>query len=269
MPIESFGGHLPDSLGSVWSLRHLHVGSAVISGTFPPGLVENTQLEQLYLCDVLVGGTLPDAFSKDFFRLQLYGVKYLSGTIPSTWGAANFRMLFAANVERMSGTIPQVLGQQELGFLTWKTMPRVSGTVPADYHPDHSVAQRLPDSPAIHMPGMGYFALFYVPFSGTMPDNLVCNGNKTGFKFSTHVIIAGSHLSGTVPPCMFKESQRLTAAYLQHHRLSGTMPDLSESNDLIVYRVEKNNFDELPPAFPASMEHFMSADNPRMDYRVS
>ena len=34
--IESFEGHLPATLGSITSLRHLHIGSALISGTFPP-----------------------------------------------------------------------------------------------------------------------------------------------------------------------------------------------------------------------------------------
>ena len=175
--------------------------------------------------------------------------------------------MFVANVERMSGTIPELLGHQELGIGTYKTMPSVSGTVPADYHPAHAAAQRPAGSPAIHMPGIGYLAIFYVPFSGTLPHTFFCNGNNSAFKHSNHAIVAGSHLSGTVPPCMFEEAERMKVVCLQHQRLSGIIPDLSGSNDMLVFRVEENNFDTLPPAFPSNLEHFMSADNPRMDYR--
>ena len=229
--------------------------------------MENTQLIALCLSDTVLAGTIPDAFSNDFFRMQLHGTEYFSGTIPTTWGAANFRMIFVANVERMSGTIPELLWHQELGIGTYKTMPSVSGTVPADYHPAHAAAQRPAGSPAIHMPGIGYLAIFYVPFSGTLPHTFFCNGNNSAFKHSNHAIVAGSHLSGTVPPCMFEEAERMKVVCLQHQRLSGIIPDLSGSNDMLVFRVEENNFDTLPPAFPSNLEHFMSADNPRMDYR--
>ena len=68
---ENFKGHLPDSLGSLRSLRSFLVHATHTSGTIPAGLIESTSLEFLYVADALLAGTIPDDFKNNFNNLWL------------------------------------------------------------------------------------------------------------------------------------------------------------------------------------------------------
>ena len=60
------------------------------------------------------------------------------------------------------------------------------------------------------------------------------------------VSIMVTHLSGTAPPCFYEDLPRVHTVYLAHQRLSGTIPDISNSVDVRVLRAEGNNFVSLP-----------------------
>jgi hypothetical protein len=100
-----------------------------------------------------------------------------------------------------------------------------------------------------------------MPVSGTIPESGFCNGNSPNAGLLKLLAIGDSRLSGTVPACLVSGLPRLAALYLFKARLSGTIPDLTNSSALRLFRVERNNFEQLPTAFPADVEHFMSSGN--------
>ena len=68
---ENFKGHLPDSLGSLRSLRSSVLHATHTSGTVLAGLIESTSLEFLYVADALLAGTMPDDFKNNFNNIML------------------------------------------------------------------------------------------------------------------------------------------------------------------------------------------------------
>ena len=63
---------------------------------------------------------------------------------------------------------------------------------------------------------------------------------------ATMLGIVRSHISGTAPPCLFEDLPRVNTVYLNNQRLSGTIPDLSNSLGIQILRAEVNNFVSLP-----------------------
>ena len=101
--------------------------------------------------------------------------------------------------------------------------------------------------------GLGAIIYCDTPLSGTIPSAApFCEVDATGQSFRSTVRLtanfraAHTHISGTTPPCLFEDMPRVNAVYLQYQRLSGTIPDLSNSVGIRVLRAEVNNFVSLP-----------------------
>ena len=101
--------------------------------------------------------------------------------------------------------------------------------------------------------GLGAIIYCDTPLSGTIPSAApFCEVDATGQLFRSTVRtatifrVAATHISGTAPPCLFEDMPRVGEVYIGHQRLSGTIPDLSNSVGIRVLRAEVNNFVSLP-----------------------
>jgi hypothetical protein len=260
---ENFRGHIPDSIGNLRSLRAFGIAASYVSGTLPAALIESTSLEFFRMNDVLVAGTIPDDFTS-LKTAWLSGTKYLSGTIPSTIASVDsMRMTWLTHMSRLSGTVPSHYGHNEQSFLVYRGLPRVEGHLPAAIHPDHWAAAK---EETIQSNGIGIQVWFQMALSGTIPESgAFCDGNSPKSQNLKLWGIGDSRISGTVPTCLFSGLPRLDALYLFQGRLSGTIPDLTNSSDLRLFRAERNDFEHLPTNFPPNVQQFMSSGNPRMD----
>lgn len=171
-------------------------------------------------------------------------------------------MTWFTQCERLSGTIPTHMGHAEQNVLVYRNLPAITGHLPEGVHQDHWSAGQ---AELIRPNGVGLVCYYHAPISGTMPTSTFCDGNSSAMPLVTTIGFGDHRLSGTAPACFYGGLTRLNTLYAFKGRVSGTVPDLTNSEDLRIFRVERNNFEELPAAFPPNLEQFMSSDNPRID----
>ena len=101
--------------------------------------------------------------------------------------------------------------------------------------------------------------------SGTIPATApFCEGNRSSMRAATLVGMTGTHISGTAPACLFGDLPRVNMVMLNNMRLSGTIPDVSNSRNILILRAEVNNFvsaQQLCDSFLRLPLRFQGADS--------
>ena len=277
MQTSNFDGSIPNSIGSLTSLREFRVGPSYISGTIPASLGQ-TDLDTVAIRSTLIKGVLPDVFPRTLKRFWVSGNKYISGTVPQSIGAADsVAFMWVANSALISGTIPSMIGHSELTFLLYRDTSSISGTLPNDVHPDHRTAglmssdlrtlgpQEEPEPVLVRSRCLALTCYFYSRVSGTLPEQSWCLDNETSsLPLLTMQAVGGTRISGTMPDCAFSGMPRLNTMYMFKTRLSGSIPSMATSEELRIMKVDSNEFSSVPSSLPVTLQQFFSHGNPPM-----
>ena len=133
------------------------------------------------------------------------------------------------------------IGHREQSFVCIRNAPSLTGHIPQHVHPDHHTAQGLGYQGICR--AMGFWYASENRISGTIPATApFCEGNTSSMRSASLVGMTGTHISGTAPACLFGDLPRANMVMLHYQRLSGTIPDLSNSRNILILRAEVNNF---------------------------
>lgn len=106
-----FNGTIPNSIGSLTSLRRLDLDSNNLHGTIPSSLGSLTRLNRLTLAVNSLTGTIPSQLGKlHQLRMLYFAHNNLTGTLPSSLAQLRKLNFLTVGHNRLSGSIPEAFG---------------------------------------------------------------------------------------------------------------------------------------------------------------
>ena len=238
-------GPLPDSLGSLQQLRHLHLQGNRLEGLLPGGALHGLrQLQTIELQENLLYGELPDEVG-DLASLRLLnlsnqtGTRRFEGALPDALTLLNSLAVLHIQHNDFAGVLPaQVWRMHSLEV----------------FHAQHNqLAGPLPH-------GIGYLSnlrsllLEHNEINGSVPDTL------GGMSYLTEFTLDHNLLSGTLPAAA-GHMPRLVTFKASHNRISGVLPtSIGDLKAIETMLMPYNNLEGPLPGSMGSMEALRTLD---------
>ena len=239
---NALSGSIPQELGSLSSLRRLHLGGNALSGEIPPELGSLATLERLDLNGNALSGEIPPEFGDlaNLERLYLWG-NALTGEIPPELGGlANLEQLYLAR-NSLSGEIPPELGSLSNLWSLYLGENELAGPIPPELG---------------SLSNLWSLYLGENELTGPIPPDL---GNLANLR---RLHLANNTLSGAIPPT-FGGLARLTELVLSHNPgLAGAMP--ADLRNLALESLIASGTDLCVPRVPAFEEWLATIPNQRI-----
>ncbi|XP_027906946.1 probable LRR receptor-like serine/threonine-protein kinase At3g47570 [Vigna unguiculata] len=231
LSINSFGGHLPNSLGNLSTqLSELYLGYNEIYGEIPESIGNLVGLTVLSIGNTHIDGSIPTTFGK-FTKLGvlvLYRNK-LSGKIQPFIG--NFSQLFYLDLRanRFEGSIPPSIGNCQMLQHLDLSQNNLTGTIPLELFNLTSLFEKLD--------------LSHNSLSGSIPDEV---GNIHDINI---LDMSNNHISGHIPLGVGK-CVMLEYLFLQGNSLQGIIPSsLASLKSIVLLDLSQNHLSGSIPNF--------------------
>ncbi|CUG93760.1 GP46-like surface antigen, putative [Bodo saltans] len=132
---NNLSGTLPDSLGSLTSLRSFFLSDNIISGTLPETLASLTNLRNLQANMNALTGPLPSSWgSLTVLLTLLLNGNHLTGTLPSKWSTMISLQTLALHNTNITGALPSEWSSMTGLFLLRLNSNSISGTLPDSWN---------------------------------------------------------------------------------------------------------------------------------------
>lgn len=208
----------------------LALGSNLLSGPLPSGLIALTSLQTLDLHNNQLSGPIPAELGSltNLQELELYG-NQLSGSIPTALGNLSQLTSLTLGLNQLSGTIPPELGNLTKLTRLWLYDNQLTGSIPPELG---------------NLTKLNVLALGINPLTGSIPPQLA---NLTQ---AWAISIENCQLSGTIPSS-FGGLTGLMYLYLSRNQLSGSIPStLGNLSNLRYLELQHN---QLSGSIPTSL----------------
>ncbi|XP_076932433.1 receptor kinase-like protein Xa21 [Bidens hawaiensis] len=252
LPMNKFGGVLPNSLGNLSStLSYLQMTSNYITGSIPSSIGNLIGLTALSLGANNFTGMIPESIDK-LQNLQMLNLadNRFSGAIPRSIGNLSLLTKVALGGNSLDGTIPMTFGRCRKMIGLDLHGNKLTGSVPKQLFDMSSISEGL-DLSQNNLSGvlpqeignLKQLGLLYISenrFSGELPTGLSSCISLQKLNLS------GNFFYGSVP-VSYSSLKGLQSVDLSHNNLSGHIPTYLQQIPLKHLDLSYNNFEgEVP-----------------------
>ena len=223
-------GGMPASIGELTSLRTLSLWSNALSGSIPASLGQLVHLRDLLLFDNNFSGPIPESVGGLIALDRLWlDFNTLEGPIPAS--LANLTQLteFFLDANKLSGQLPGALSGLRSVISLYAGHNRLDGPIPPDLG---------------SLPALQNLSLAGNSHSGPVPTELAQVPNLV------KLLLSGNQLTGGIPP-QLATRQKLTTVELARNNLSGPIPQ--EVGAIRELRILDLSHNQLTGALPGSL----------------
>lgn len=262
-------GNLPESLGQLSYLTHLHLDNNLLSGSFPSIIFTMSAIQSISISKNYFTGTIPTAIGQ-LYNLNMLEITYnqLTGTIPWEIGLCTALVDLALLGNKLTGSIPASMGNlTRLQFLDLH-YNYLTHSIPSSFSAltnlegldvfSNMLSSTIP-SLIGQWPSIFFLSFGANDFTGNMPTEffqlsqliwLELGSNPlspsplstelTRLSKLEHLGIENGHVVGSIPPCI-GTLRHLMFLSLYGNQLSGPLPaELYSLTNLVWLSIHSN-----------------------------